>query len=130
MKTKLVKLETSERLQMIDITSIVEKFVKEEKPGSTLCCVYVPHTTAGVTVNENTDPRLREDILAYLDKLVPKDASYGHSSTPEAHIMATLTGNTQMFLVENNKLILGQWQAIYFCEYSGPRSRNVYLRIQ
>ena len=126
---KIINLKTSEENEMIDITSIIGKFIKESPIKNGLCHIFVPHTTAGGTINENSDPHLLEDMLTHLEKLVPTSPLYKHTSHTEGHIKSTLVGHSETILVENGKPLLGQWQAIYYCEFSGPRTREVHLSI-
>ena len=115
---------------MIDITQEVRRIVKESGVLRGLCHLYVPHTTAAVTINENTDPNVKLDILAKLEKTVPTSGSYLHAEgNAAAHIKASLVGPSQTIFVENGKLVLGTWQAIFFCEFDGPRSRSVLVKV-
>ena len=121
---KELSIVTSERNEFIDITSEVEKLVKYVKEG--IVTIFVPHTTAAVTINENADPDVKSDILAYLSKLVPKDDRYRHSEgNSDAHIKSSIIGQSLSVIVKNGKLVLGTWQGIYFCEFDGPRQRKV-----
>ncbi|MBI2608676.1 MAG: YjbQ family protein [Deltaproteobacteria bacterium] len=129
-KTKEISLKTSEQNQMIDITSMVRDFVKESHVRDGMCFIYVPHTTASIVINENTDPQLRDDILDHIERLIPKGEKYKHSSHAAAHIKASLLGNSKTLLIKDNKLLLGRWEALYFCEFSGPRERVVIVRVQ
>ncbi|HLD74269.1 MAG TPA: secondary thiamine-phosphate synthase enzyme YjbQ [Bdellovibrionota bacterium] len=126
---KIITLKTSEKNEMINITSVVEKFIRESSVKNGLCHVFVPHTTAGVTINENSDPNLLEDMLTHFEKLVPLSPLFKHKSHTEGHIKSTLVGHSETILFENGKLLLGQWQAIYYCEFSGGRTREVQLSI-
>ena len=97
---------------------------------SGLCCVYVPHTTAGVTINENADPSVRKDIIKELNKNIPFEDNYSHTEgNAAAHIKASLVGFSQNIFFEEKRLVLGTWQGIYFCEFDGPRHRKVYIKI-
>jgi secondary thiamine-phosphate synthase enzyme len=95
-----------------------------------LCCIYVPHTTAGVTINEGADPTVVEDLLARLQHLVPRDGSYGHAEgNADSHIKASIVGATAVVPVAGGKPIIGTWQSIFFCEFDGPRARRVLVKV-
>ncbi len=130
MKWKQVDVQTVSRMQLLDITGIVTAELARSGMKSGVCTVYVPHTTAGVTINENADPDVPRDILSGLARLVPANGDYRHSEgNSDAHIKASLTGFTVTVPVIDGRLALGTWQAIYFCEYDGPRSRRVMVGI-
>jgi len=115
---------------MVDITREVEKTVRDAGVTDGVCYVYVPHTTAGITINENADPSVTTDILAELEKVVPWNDGYKHlEGNSAAHIKASMTGFSQMVIIQNKHLVLGTWQGIYFCEFDGPRNRKVYVKI-
>ena len=125
-----LKVETEAQMEMIDVTSGVRRLVKEAGVMRGVCHLYVPHTTAAITINENTDPNVRKDMIKELFKTIPLQDDYLHAEgNAAAHILSSLLGASQSVLVENGKLVLGTWQAIYFCEFDGPRSRTVLLRI-
>jgi secondary thiamine-phosphate synthase enzyme len=127
---KEISVKTSSRVELIDITHLVEKVVSESKIKSGLCTVYVPHTTAAVTINENADPSVRKDIIAELNKIVPFDDNYSHlEGNAAAHIKASIIGSSETILVNGGNLVLGTWQGIYFCEFDGPRNRKVMTKI-
>jgi secondary thiamine-phosphate synthase enzyme len=127
---KEISVKTSSRVELIDITHLVEKVVSESKIKSGLCMVYVPHTTAAVTINENADPSVRKDIIAELNKIVPFDDNYSHlEGNAAAHIKASIIGSSETILVSGRSLVLGTWQGIYFCEFDGPRNRKVIIKI-
>jgi secondary thiamine-phosphate synthase enzyme len=128
--TKEISVKTSSRVELIDITHLVEKVVSESKIKSGLCIIYVPHTTAAVTINENADPSVRRDIIAELNKIVPFDDNYSHlEGNAAAHIKASIIGPSETILVNGGSLVLGTWQGIYFCEFDGPRNRKVMTKI-
>ncbi|MEN2993906.1 MAG: secondary thiamine-phosphate synthase enzyme YjbQ [Thermodesulfovibrio sp.] len=128
MKTLTVK--SSSREEFIDITEDVEKVVKSSGVKSGVCYLYVPHTTAGITINEGADPSVRKDIINALKKIAPYAAGYLHmEGNADSHIKATVVGSSVSIIIENGSLILGQWQSIFFCEFDGPRTRKVYLKI-
>jgi len=128
----LAKIEvgTRQRSEMIDITEEVQAQVARSGVKSGLCLVWVPHTTAGVTVNENSDPAVQRDLLAALDRLVPRNGDYRHSEgNSDGHIKSTLCGREVSLMVEEGALVLGTWQGIFFCEFDGPRRRIVLIKI-
>jgi secondary thiamine-phosphate synthase enzyme len=117
-------------MEMIDVTAGVRRIVKESGVTRGMCHLYVPHTTAAITINENTDPNVRKDMLNELLKTIPMQDGYLHAEgNAAAHILSSLVGPSQSMMVEGGKLILGTWQAIYFCEFDGPRSRTVMVRV-
>jgi secondary thiamine-phosphate synthase enzyme len=121
---------TSSRMEFVDITSLIEKEVKQSGISDGVCYLYNPHTTAGLTINEGADPAVQDDIVAALRKIVPMDHPYKHmEGNSPAHIMASLMGSSVTVFVENGKLILGTWQRIFFCEFDGPRNRKVLWKI-
>ena len=123
-------VKTSKRTEFLDITPEINKILNESGVKSGVCTVYIPHTTAGVTVNEGADPDVVHDIITKLDKMVPWSEGYKHSEgNSAAHIKASLMGASDTFLIENGYVALGTWQKIYFCEFDGPRTRKVWLRI-
>ena len=127
---KEISVRTSSRVELIDITHLVEKVVSESKIKSGLCTIYVPHTTAAVTINENADPSVRKDIIAELNKIAPFDDNYSHlEGNAAAHIKASIIGPSETILVNGGSLVLGTWQGIYFCEFDGPRNRKVIIKI-
>ncbi len=122
---KTINIQTNEHNEFIDITSEVQQAVKEAGVASGLCVVYVPHTTAGVTINENADPSVPRDILMALRKAVPDSLDYSHTEgNSPGHVKSSLVGCSSQVLVENSQLQLGTWQGIFFCEFDGPRSRK------
>ena len=127
---KQLNVRTSERVELIDITDLIHKVVRESKTKSGICSVYVPHTTAGVTINENADPSVRKDIVKELNKVIPFDDDYSHlEGNAAAHIKSTLVGASETIMIEKGSLVLGTWQGIFFCEFDGPRSRTVIVKI-
>ena len=126
-----ITLKTTGRNQFIDITRQVESIVLQSGVRKGICVIYVPHTTAGVTINENADPTVRKDIISSLEKLVPwREPFYEHAEgNSAAHIKSSLIGCNQTVIVQEGKLLLGTWQGIYFCEFDGPRTRKVYVKV-
>jgi len=128
----MIKLEVStpSRTSLVDITEQIEDAVKKSKVADGVCYLFVPHTTAGITINENADPSVSADILMELNKLVPFEDKYQHTEgNSAAHIKSTLVGCSQVILIENGRLALGTWQGIFFCEFDGPRHRQVWVKI-
>ena len=124
-------VSTRSRTQFIDITSLVEKEITRTKVNQGLCILHVPHTTAAVTINENADPSVREDILSQLNKIVPPNGSYNHrEGNSDAHIKASMLGCSLSLIIEQGRAVLGTWQGIFFCEFDGPRRRKVLLKIR
>ncbi|HON55703.1 MAG TPA: secondary thiamine-phosphate synthase enzyme YjbQ [bacterium] len=122
-------LKTTRNNELIDITDEVEKYVRQTKISSGLCVVYTPHTTAAITINENADPTVQRDIIYELNKIVPLSDNYQHSEgNSAAHIKSSLVGTSETIIIENNQLLLGTWQGIYFCEFDGPRARTVFVK--
>jgi len=128
---KVIEVKTKSREELIDITSIVRDYVRASGCKNGICLVYVPHTTAAVTINENADPSVRADILMALKTLIPDDLPYTHAEgNSPAHVKASFVGSSANIIFEGGHLLLGTWQGIYFCEFDGPRSRKVFLRVQ
>ena len=127
---KTVTIDTRQRNEMIDITSIVETSLKESSIKDGICYVFVPHTTAGITINENADEDVKTDMLNVLSKLIPYKGDYRHmEGNSDAHVKASLMGSTATVIVEDGKLVLGIWQSIFFCEFDGPRKRKIMIKI-
>jgi secondary thiamine-phosphate synthase enzyme len=127
---KELRVKTLSRVELIDITHLVEKVISEAKIKSGLCTVYVPHTTAGVTINENADPSVKSDIVAELNKVIPFDDNYSHlEGNAAAHIKSSIIGSSETLLVDGGSLVLGTWQGIFFCEFDGPRNRRVIVKL-
>ncbi|MBN2464085.1 YjbQ family protein [candidate division WOR-3 bacterium] len=121
---------THVRTELLDITEKVRDAVAQSKVSSGMCFVYVPHTTAAVTVNESYDSDVARDITEALSKLVPHRAGYAHSEgNADAHIKAAMVGSCQAILVEEGRLALGRWQGVFFCEFDGPRQRRVQVQV-
>ena len=127
---KLYDVPTHSREEMVDITSLLEKAIAESGPDSGLVTAFVPHTTAGITINENADPDVTRDILYKLKKEIPQDDGYHHAEgNSDAHLKASLMGSSVQVIFENKKLVLGRWQAVYFCKFDGPRRRRLIVRV-
>ncbi len=127
---KEITIKTNTQTQILDITAQVQKVVGESGIAEGLCCVFVPHTTAGVTINENADPSVKQDIVMELNKIIPFDDNYSHlEGNSAAHIKASIIGSSVNIPLKNNYLLLGTWQGICFCEFDGPRTRKYYVKI-
>ncbi|WP_286680452.1 secondary thiamine-phosphate synthase enzyme YjbQ [Tepidanaerobacter sp. EBM-49] len=123
-------IRTEEHNQMLDITTIVQKSVDESEVRDGMCYIFIPHTTAGITINEGADKDVSIDILETLDKLVPHNGDYRHlEGNSDAHIKASLVGDSLTLIVREGKLLLGTWQRIFFCEFDGPRTRNIIVKV-
>jgi secondary thiamine-phosphate synthase enzyme len=128
--TKALAVKSARRTHLVDITGEVEKLVSQSGVTAGMCHLYCPHTTAGITVNEGDDPDVARDIENTLDRLVPQGARYQHyEGNADSHVKSTLVGVSAAVPIENGKLGLGRWQAIFFCEFDGPRERTVRVRI-
>ena len=125
-----IDIKTRSRVDFQDITPKVKDAVESSGIQSGVCYVFVPHTTAGITVNEHADPSVAEDITAQLEAMVPQHNNYRHmEGNAPAHIKASLVGNSETLLVEGGKLVLGTWQGIFLCEFDGPRNRTVLIKV-
>lgn len=125
-----LRVKTGRRTQLLDVTGLVERAVKASGIASGVCYVYVPHTTAGVTINEHADPDVATDLEGVFDRLVPLSGAYRHTEgNSDSHAKATLVGSSQLVFVEDGKLALGRWQGIFLCEFDGPRERRVYVKV-
>jgi secondary thiamine-phosphate synthase enzyme len=127
---KQLRVKTNSRTELIDITQGVQRMVAESGVRSGMCHIYVPHTTSAVTINENSDPNVGRDILKELNKVIPFDDQYGHSEgNSAAHIKSSIIGVSKAVMVEEGRLALGTWQAVFFCEFDGPRERRVMVKV-
>ena len=125
-----ISVKTRSRVEMVDITSEVQKEVSNAAIKDGSCVVYVPHTTAAVTINEGADPAVCRDVEAKLSEMVPANAGYRHmEGNADSHIKASLIGSSVLVIVEQGRLVLGTWQKIFFCEFDGPRTRKAYVKI-
>lgn len=130
MRYQELNIRTRVRTELVDITSQLQKIIQESKIESGLLVLYVPHTTAALAINENADPSVQHDILAELNRLIPFSGPYQHTEgNSAAHIKSTFIGPSQTLFIEGGKLALGTWQGVYFCEFDGPRSRKVWIKI-
>jgi secondary thiamine-phosphate synthase enzyme len=127
---KTLNIRTDRRTQLVDVTTQVERVVAESGVADGICYVYVPHTTAAVTINEHADPDVATDVEGALDRLVPERGPYWHrEGNSDSHIKAILVGASQVVFVEDGKLSLGRWQGIFFCEFDGPRDRRMVVKV-
>ena len=125
-----LSVTTHDHFELIDVTAEIEKVVKKSGVTDGKCVVYIPHTTAAVTVNENADPSVKRDILHELSKIVPWNDNYTHmEGNSAAHILSTLVGVSKTFPIKGGRLLLGTWQGVYFCEFDGPRTRKMLVSV-
>jgi len=125
-----LRVTTGRRTQLVDVTAAVERVVAESGVVSGVCYVYVPHTTAGVAINEHADPDVATGLEGVLDRLVPRSGPYRHAEgNTDSHAKAVMVGASQVIFVEERKLVLGRWQGIFFCEFDGPRERKIQVRV-
>lgn len=127
---KSINIKTRVKNEFVDITSYIHEAVNESNVKHGICYLYVPHTTAGITINEGADPSVVKDIQSVLGKLVPSNQNYLHTEgNSDAHIKSTLIGMSEVVPIENGQLILGTWQSVFFCEFDGPRNRRIIVKI-
>ncbi|MFC2163378.1 secondary thiamine-phosphate synthase enzyme YjbQ [Acidobacteriota bacterium] len=123
-------VKTRSRDEIVDITGLARQAVSESGIVNGQCLVYVPHTTAGITINENADPSVKSDLIMALRKSVPDTYPYTHmEGNSPAHVKASLMGTSAFVIIDNGNLVLGTWQGIFFCEFDGPRNRKVHIKI-
>lgn len=121
---------TKSRTELVKIDDLIDKAIRESEIKDGICCVFVPHTTAGVTINENTDPNVKVDLLRELNKIIPFSDNYAHvEGNSAAHIKSSVVGCSVSIIIEDGKTKLGTWQSVFFCEFDGPRKRKVWIRI-
>jgi len=126
---KYINVKSKARIEFIDITEMVQDVVKDAGIVKGVCFLFVPHTTAGITINEGADPSVQRDILNSLNRLIPHEMNYFHrEGNADAHIKSTLVGTSVHVIVEDGKLLLGTWQSIFFCEFDGSRHRRVAVK--
>jgi len=131
---KEIRVKTPDREVLIDITQEIDNIIKESKIAEGSCRIFIPHTTAGITINENADPSVKRDIPNFLGKLIPRGGALGYTykhgeGNSDAHIKCTLTGHSVDIIIHEKRLMLGTWQGIMFAEYDGPRNRRVYVQL-
>lgn len=129
--TKQITVATRSKTELVDISSEIEKIVERSGIKDGVCWVFVPHTTAGISINEGADPSVKRDILSRLDKLVPSAERYEHlEGNAPAHIKTSIVGSSETLVIEKGRLLLGTWQSLYLCEFDGPRHRKVIIKIK
>ncbi len=127
---KQFNVKTTQKVELIDVTSKIVTIINKSKVQEGIVFIYVPHTTAAVTINENADPSVKEDIIMKLNKIIPFEDNYKHlEGNSAAHIKSSIIGCSESLIIDEGKLILGRWQGIYFCEFDGPRERKVNVKI-
>ncbi|MCM8792357.1 MAG: secondary thiamine-phosphate synthase enzyme YjbQ [Candidatus Omnitrophica bacterium] len=127
---EVIRLKTTKRIELVDITSKVEEVVSKSKIKEGVCFLFCPHTTAGLTINENYDSAVRQDITQTLTKLLPPDKDYSHTEgNADSHIKSSIFGSSLVIFIENSRLCFGAWQGVFFCEGDGPRVREVWIKI-
>lgn len=125
-----LQIETHSRVEFKDMTGQIQQLIERSGIQSGECHVFVPHTSAAILINENYDPALRQDIADFLKKLAPPSADYQHNDgNCDSHLKAALIGASKTLLIENNRLLLGRWQGVYFCEFDGPRRRDLHVKL-
>ncbi len=126
---RYINVKSKSRTEFIDITEMVQNVVKEANMMKGVCYLYIPHTTAGITINEGADPSVQRDILNTLSRLVPHEMNYFHrEGNADAHIKSTIVGTSLNMIIDEGKLLLGTWQSIFFCEFDGPRHRRIAVK--
>ena len=127
---KTITVKTHSHTELVDITNEIQSVLKAVNFTSGICMLYVPHTTAGITINESADPSVRRDILMVLNQMVPWKADYRHmEGNSPAHIKTSLMGTSQIVAVEDGRMVLGTWQGIFYCEFDGPRTRKLHIKL-
>lgn len=127
---EILTIQTRNRVEMVDITPRIHEILERSGAKNGLCVIYVPHTTAAVTINENADPDVQRDILQHLSLLIPVSGDYRHmEGNSDSHIKASLVGSSETVIVEKGSLVLGTWQSVFFCEFDGPRTRKCHVKI-
>ncbi len=125
-----LEIATSSRAQMVDVTGEVQRAVSESGVQEGFCHIYVPHTTAGIAINENADPSVAQDILAVLEKMAPRGGSYRHlEGNADSHVKASIVGSSETVLIEGGRLVLGTWQGLFLCEFDGARRRRLLVKV-
>jgi len=131
METIRLNVKTTAHTQMLDVTAQIQKAVTDSGVRDGICTVFVPHTTAAVTINENADPDVVRDFTTEINKIVPWEDGYHHmEGNSAAHLKSSMIGFSEQVIIEDGRLVLGVWQGIYFCEYDGPRNRKLMVKIQ
>jgi secondary thiamine-phosphate synthase enzyme len=127
---EVLRIKTARRTQLVDVMDLVERAVAKVGVASGVCYVFVPHTTAGVMINEHFDPDVATDLEGVFERLVPRAGAYRHAEgNSDSHAKAALTGASARIFLEEGKLVLGQWQGVFFCEFDGPRDRKMWVKV-
>lgn len=125
-----LNIKTSSRIEMVDITERITNLITRHNINSGICCLFVPHTTAGITINENADSSVQRDINSKLSNLIRAGDNYSHlEGNSDSHIKSTVVGSSLNIIIDKGRPVLGTWQGIYFCEFDGPRNRNLYIKL-
>ena len=125
-----IGVKTSSRIEMVDITGRIADYISKQNIKSGICCLFVPHTTAGITINENADFTVQQDINLKLSDLIIANDNYSHlEGNSDSHIKTTVVGTSLNIIIDNGRLVLGTWQGVYFCEFDGPRNRNLHIKL-
>jgi len=125
-----LNIKTSSRVEMVDITEKIANFITRHNINNGVCCLFVPHTTAGITINENADLTVQLDINSKLSDLIRAGDNYSHlEGNSDSHIKSTVVGSSLNIIIDRGRPVLGTWQGIYFCEFDGPRNRNLYIKL-
>ncbi len=125
-----LEIQSQSREELIDITSKIEQVLSASGITEGICCIYVPHTTAGVTINENADPSVKRDIIMAMRKMIPESWGFTHAEgNSPAHVKSSLVGPSLFLIVDNGRLALGTWQGVIFCEFDGPRRRKLFIQL-
>ena len=126
---KYINVKSKSRNEFIDISEMVQDAVKDSGVKNGICYLYVPHTTAGITINEGADPSVKRDILNALSRLIPHEMNYAHrEGNADAHIKSTIVGSSVNVIIDDGKIILGTWQSVFFCDFDGPRHRRIAIK--
>lgn len=126
---RYINVRSKSRIEFIDITGIIQEVVQEAGITNAVCYLYIPHTTAGITINEGADPSVQRDIQNTLSRLIPHEMNYFHrEGNADAHVKSTIVGTSVNVIVDDGKLLLGTWQSIFFCEFDGPRHRRIAVK--
>ncbi len=130
MRHMKIAIKTNRKVELIDITSSINSVIKKEGIKEGMCTVYIPHTTAGILINENYDPDVKRDILNWLDDKVARSGDYLHSEgNADAHIKSALVGSSTVLIIDEGELLLGRWQGVFFAEFDGPRQRKIWVKV-
>lgn len=127
---EMIQVNTPDRSAVVDVTDLIARKIRETGVKNGLCVLHVPHTTAGILVNEGADPAVMEDVLVALEKLVPWRDGYRHTEgNSAAHIKSIMVGGRTMLMIENGRLLLGTWERVFLCEFDGPRTRKIRIKV-